>query len=144
MSRTVRDAVDVGRLRDNVTEFGRAMGLEHWTLDNSYRAALRMESGYVLALKLLASDDVCLWLEIPAPFVETRVLERALAAAGVSGSAALRVGLAGRGAEATLVVSVLLYWRDASVARMVQCFDQLFDWANSLRAGTVGAVKGSR
>ena len=143
MTRT-GDAADLDWLQGGMAEFGHSIGLSRWQLDERQRAALRMESGAVLALELVDGNRVRAWIENPVPFADAQRLECALQAAGLHHHAVpLQVGLAGRQSSATLVAAVQWPWREATAARIAESFERMLDWAGEVRNGQAGSSPGA-
>lgn len=119
-----------------VSDFGRALGLSGFALDDQGQARLKLPSGQQLRL-LAAGDALLVQLECPLGFEGPDLLERALVAAGARQRfGSLQLGLRGRGSEQTLIVGRRLAARGSGGAHIGRTAEQLVEWFDTLRQAT--------
>lgn len=128
-------------LASGVADFGRALGLSGFALDDQGQARLKLPSGQ--QLRLLASGEALLvQLECPLGFEGPELLERALVAAGARQRfGSLQLGLRGRGSEQVLIVGRRLPARGSGGASIGRTAEQLMEWFDALRQAGPSAVR---
>ena len=123
-----------------VADFGRAVGLAGFALDDDGRARLQLAGGRLLTLAA-TETALRLQLELPLPFEGPELMERALVAAGArQRGGGVQLGLRGRGADQVLLMARWLGARRCSGMLLARELEILLDWFEQVRrAAPAGA-----
>ena len=139
-----RDDVGGDEVDRLVCEFGASIGLPRWTLDARRRAALRLESGIVVALDHLNSGEIFVRLEYPLAFATPAQLMRAAQGGRLVEGTLLHVGLGGAAADQTLLAGVRLEAHAVTASQLTLAIEQMIDWCDALKHGTARSGRQER
>jgi type III secretion system chaperone SycN len=126
-------------VNDTLLEFGRQLGLTDLKFGDHGVAQLDFQSGAVLAVEPVSRgdiDEVLVYLSRPVGFDGARLMRQALAKAHFkeAGAQDIQVATRGQGPDLVLFALVRMPARDFTLQALVNSFDSLNRWHDSLSA----------